>query len=93
MKIAFQLLVAGLMLSPSAWAADPPGFAIWKAGELKQHDEALSKHIADDHQYPETLFRWAIIASGCSTAMPTAIPSSTTRSSTTSSSSRAARAR
>ncbi len=55
MKIALQLLVAGLMLSPSAWAADPPGFALWKAGELKQHDEALSKHVADDHSSRETL--------------------------------------
>jgi mannose-6-phosphate isomerase-like protein (cupin superfamily) len=45
------LLVAGV----SVRAADPAGFAIWKANELKEHDAALSKHVADDHSSRETL--------------------------------------
>ena len=36
-------------------AADPPGFKLWKAGELKQHDEALRKNVAADHSSRETL--------------------------------------
>jgi hypothetical protein len=45
------LLVAGVWVR----AADPAGFAIWKAAELKQHDVALSTHVADDHSSRETL--------------------------------------
>ena len=45
------LLVAGI----SVRAADPAGFAMWKANELKEHDAALSKHVADDHSSRETL--------------------------------------
>jgi hypothetical protein len=45
------LLVAGVWVR----AADPAGFAIWKASELKQHDAALSTHVADDHSSRETL--------------------------------------
>ena len=36
-------------------AADPPGFALWKASDLKSHDAALSTHVADDHSSRETL--------------------------------------
>jgi hypothetical protein len=36
-------------------AADPPGFAIWKAGDLTAHDKALSTHVGADHSSRETL--------------------------------------
>ena len=26
-------------------ASDPPGFALWRASDLKGHDAALSKHL------------------------------------------------
>ena len=44
-----------LVSSVSIQAADPPGFAIWKAGELKSHDAELSKHVGADHSSRETL--------------------------------------
>jgi hypothetical protein len=45
------LLVTGVCLR----AADPTGFAIWKANELKQHDAALPKNVGADHSSRETL--------------------------------------
>ncbi len=48
------LAVVALVAMPVA-AADPPGFKLWKAGELKQHDEALRKTVAADHSSRETL--------------------------------------
>jgi len=44
-----------LVLAPAVRAADPPGFAIWTAAELKQHDAALSTHVGGDHSSRETL--------------------------------------
>ena len=38
---ALRILMAVLLVAP-VFAADPPGFALWKSGELKQRDEALS---------------------------------------------------
>ena len=43
------------LLAASVYAADPAGFALWRAGDLKQHDAALSTHVADDHSSRETL--------------------------------------
>jgi mannose-6-phosphate isomerase-like protein (cupin superfamily) len=37
------------------FAADPPGFALWKAADLKGHDVALATHVGDDHSSRETL--------------------------------------
>jgi hypothetical protein len=48
------MLIAALIVAPVA-AADPPGFALWQAGQLKEHDAALSTHVADDHSSRETL--------------------------------------
>src|SRR5258708_113627 len=55
MKFAIPVLTAILMFGMSLRAADPKGFAMWKAGELNQHDAELSKHVADDHSSRETL--------------------------------------
>ena len=49
-----RLLTFVLALAP-AFAADPPGFAVWKPAELKQRDEALSKKVGQDHSARETL--------------------------------------
>ena len=54
MKTALCLLAAVLIASPVG-GADPPGFAVWKAEELKRHDDALSAHVAADHSSRETL--------------------------------------
>jgi len=49
-------VVAALLVAAVAVRADDPkGFAMWKASELKEHDAALSKHVADDHSSRETL--------------------------------------
>jgi mannose-6-phosphate isomerase-like protein (cupin superfamily) len=44
-----------VLLAIAIRAADPPGFAIWKAGELMKHDQALPAHVAADHSSRETL--------------------------------------
>ena len=49
--VAFAFAV----LAFSASAADPPGFAVWRASDLKARDAALSKHVGDDHSSRETL--------------------------------------
>jgi mannose-6-phosphate isomerase-like protein (cupin superfamily) len=54
MKAAIPFLAAGFLVVP-VLAADPVGFAIWKAAELKQRDEALSKKVGADHSARETL--------------------------------------
>ena len=54
MKAAIRFLTAALFVVP-VLAADPPGFALWRAGELKQRDEALSKKVGADHSARETL--------------------------------------
>lgn len=53
-KTLVRVLVASLLAVP-VFAADPPGFAIWKAGELTAHDKALSTHVGADHSSRETL--------------------------------------
>jgi mannose-6-phosphate isomerase-like protein (cupin superfamily) len=52
---AAALLAALAVRGPLVSAADPPGFAIWSARDLKEHDAALSKHIGEDHSSRETL--------------------------------------
>ena len=54
MQAAIRFLAAGFLVVP-VLAADPVGFAIWKAAELKQRDEALSKKVGADHSARETL--------------------------------------
>jgi hypothetical protein len=49
------VLAAGALLVTPLLAADPPGFAMWKASELATRDEALSKKIGPDHSARETL--------------------------------------
>lgn len=54
MKTPLCLLAAVLIALPVR-GADPPGFGIWKAEELKKRDDALSTHVAADHSSRETL--------------------------------------
>jgi mannose-6-phosphate isomerase-like protein (cupin superfamily) len=54
MKTAAWLCIAALLTVPVS-AADPPGFALWQAGDLKSHDAALSTHVGPDHSSRETL--------------------------------------
>jgi hypothetical protein len=54
MKRFATILVAAIAISRVS-AADPPGFALWKADDLKSHDAALATHVADDHSSRETL--------------------------------------
>jgi len=54
MKAVLAATAAALAILPMA-AADPPGFAIWRAADLKAHDQALPLHVADDHSSRETL--------------------------------------
>jgi len=55
MKRIFPVLLLAFLAGISTRADDPKGFAMWKAGELKQHDAELSKRIAADHSSRETL--------------------------------------
>ena len=48
-------ILAALAVSAPLRAADPPGFAMWKAADLRSHDAALSTHVGDDHSSRETL--------------------------------------
>ena len=52
---AVVALLASVLASASVLAADPPGFALWKAADLASHDAALATHVADDHSSRETL--------------------------------------
>src|ERR1700688_2619462 len=51
--VAWACAVA--LLAAPVSAADPPGFALWRASDLKGHDAALSTHVGDDHSSRETL--------------------------------------
>src|ERR1700756_1440286 len=55
MSRTVPVLAALLVAAVSVRAEDPKGFAMWKAGELKEHDAALSKHVEADHSSRETL--------------------------------------
>ena len=54
MKVVLRFLTAGIVVVP-VFAADPAGFALWRAAELRQRDEALSKKVGPDHSARETL--------------------------------------
>jgi hypothetical protein len=54
MMTMIRVLVAAFLVVP-VFAADPPGFALWKATELKERDAALSKNVGPDHSSRETL--------------------------------------
>ena len=54
MNTLARVLVAIFIAIPAA-AADPPGFALWRAAELSQHDKELSTHVGADHSSRETL--------------------------------------
>src|SRR5262245_51459932 len=54
MKNMIRLLAVAALAVP-VFAADQPGFGLWKAAELKQHDAALSKNVGADHSSRETL--------------------------------------
>ena len=54
MKAVVWTCVAAVLAVPVS-AADPPGFALWKAGDFQRHDAALATHVADDHSSRETL--------------------------------------
>jgi len=48
-------ILAAVAVSVPLRAADPPGFAMWKAADLGSHDAALAGHVAADHSSRETL--------------------------------------
>jgi hypothetical protein len=52
---ALLRVLAVALLGVPMFAADPTGFALWKAAELHQRDEALSKKVGPDHSSRETL--------------------------------------
>src|SRR6266850_7165531 len=54
MITALRLLTAVLLVVP-VFAADQAGFGLWKSGELKKRDEALSHKVGPDHSARETL--------------------------------------
>jgi hypothetical protein len=49
------VLLACAFIIANASAASPPGFAIWKASELRERDKALSTKVGPDHSARETL--------------------------------------
>jgi hypothetical protein len=53
--LTVALLALAVPVLVTVFAADPPGFALWKSAELKEHDEALSKKVGPDHSARETL--------------------------------------
>jgi mannose-6-phosphate isomerase-like protein (cupin superfamily) len=53
-KTLFLLTLVIVAGSPVG-AADPPGFALWKAAELQQRRDALSTKVGADHSARETL--------------------------------------
>lgn len=55
MKTVVGILAAAVIVAVPSAAADPPGFAMWKAGDLMSHDAALATHVAADHSSRETL--------------------------------------
>src|SRR3954469_10723559 len=54
MKTVIGLLAVALAVVRLT-AADPTGFAMWKATDLKSHDAELAKHVGADHSSRETL--------------------------------------
>ena len=48
-------ILAAVAVSVPLRAADPPGFALWTAADLRSHDAALSTHVGGDHSSRETL--------------------------------------
>ena len=54
MRSAVWMCVVAVLGVPVS-AADPPGFALWRASDLKSHDTELSKHVGADHSSRETL--------------------------------------
>ncbi len=48
-------IVSVALLAVPVSAADPPGFGLWRAGDLQAHDRALSSHVGEDHSSRETL--------------------------------------
>ena len=91
MKTTIGFLAAGFFVVP-ALAADLPGFAMWRAGELKQRNEALSKKVGPDHSARETLAKYNDHRFRLLTQTPTESLSSTAATSSMSSSCRAAKA-
>jgi mannose-6-phosphate isomerase-like protein (cupin superfamily) len=56
MKTTAALIAASaFVLGMPVRAADPPGFALWSAATLKQHDAELATHVGADHSSRETL--------------------------------------
>jgi hypothetical protein len=47
--------MCAIVLTVPVSAADPPGFAMWRASDLKAHDAELGKHVGADHSSRETL--------------------------------------
>ena len=54
MKSIVGVCAVALLAVPAS-AADPPGFALWKASDLKGHDAVLATRVGDDHSSRETL--------------------------------------
>jgi mannose-6-phosphate isomerase-like protein (cupin superfamily) len=48
-------LLAALLSIPSAPAASPDGFALWKPAQLRAREQALSRSVRPDHSSRETL--------------------------------------
>ena len=46
MKTIAWTCAAALLAFPVS-AADPPGFALWRASDLEGHDAGLSTHVGD----------------------------------------------
>ena len=54
MTITLRVLAIASVAAP-LFAAEPPGFAIWKSSELGRRDAALSTKVGPDHSARETL--------------------------------------
>ena len=54
MTTIMRFLKAALLVVPAV-GAEVPGFGLWKAAELKQRNEALSKKVGPDHSAREML--------------------------------------
>lgn len=54
MNTLLRVLAIALLTVP-VFAADPPAVAVWRAAELEQRNQALSKRVGPDHSARETL--------------------------------------
>jgi hypothetical protein len=54
MKTFLCVVTIALVLTPAA-IADIPGFGLWRAPELEQRNQALSRKVGADHSARETL--------------------------------------